>query len=161
MPSFRRQAPRCLALIAIVALAACGANTSVSLPDSDADRVGLSDLPTQLAFTSVLGRSSVHDSAHVVGAPGSLAVTGLLNQTPPCFSLASGATRDGDHIIVHLIAREVETACATFVAGAFDYDVRVSGVTSGTYYVDVVHRTLFRDGRTGEQQISRSHVEVH
>jgi len=151
LTSLRLTPSRLLLAVALAAsVTACQAYTSVSA----------ADLPTELSFTPVLAQAPMRDTARVAGVSGSVAILGLLNQSPPCFSLASGATREGDRVIVRLTAKEAAQTCNTFAAGAFDYDVGVRGLAPGTYFVDVLHRVLFKDGRAVEERAGTRRVEV-
>jgi hypothetical protein len=132
------------------ALAACRVSTSVAP----------AELPTELSFTSVLARPPMKDTARVAGVQGSVAVLGLLNQTAPCFTLSSAASRDGTRVVLRLTAQETPGTCATFAAGAFDYDVGVKGLAPGEYDVDVLHRVQFKDGRVAEEKVGGKRVEV-
>ena len=102
----------------------------------------------------------MQDTARVAAVAAGVAVAGLLNQTAPCFSLASVATKTGAVIVVRLTATEGPGTCATFAAGAFDYDVGVTGMPAGTYDVDVLHRVVFKDGRVAESRVGARRVEV-
>ena len=150
-PTFRSSTARLISTMLVSAsLAACQANTSVT---SGA-------LPTDLSFTSVVARSPMLDTARATGAIGRIDVHGLLNQTAPCFALASDAARDGARIVVRLVATEQPGTCATFAAGAFDYTASIPGLPTGTYDVEVRHRVLFKDGRVSESKVGGGPIAV-
>jgi hypothetical protein len=148
-----------LLLASTVALGAC-VSASLAATAPPADGTGPSALRTELAFESVLAQAPMRDTARVAAAPGQVLVAGLLNQTMPCFGLTSGAVRTGNRIVVRLTATEVNSTCATFAAGAMDYDVGVAGMAAGAYDVDVVHRVVFKDGRIVETKAGTRRVEV-
>lgn len=141
-----------LPLMLLMSLAACTMATTV-VPEELA-------LPTELSSTSVLARAPMVDTARVAGVSGYVAVVGVLNQTAPCFGLGSAATRLGPRVVVRLTAQQVAGTCATFAAGAFDYDVGVKGLATGVYDVDVFHRVVFNDGRVDEAKVGSRRVEV-
>jgi hypothetical protein len=89
-----------------------------------------------------------------------VAVVGVLNQTAPCFALSSTAERTGSLVVLRLTATEQPGTCATFAAGAFDYDVAVRGLAAGSYDVEVVHRVVFKDGRLAEAKVGSRRAEV-
>jgi len=137
-------------VLVLAALAACQANTSVT---SGA-------LPTDLSFKSVVARPPMLDTTRAAGAVGRVEVHGLLNQTAPCFALTSDAARDGERIVLRLVAAEQPGTCATFAAGAFDYVASIPGLSAGTYDVEVRHRVLFKDGRVSESKVGGGAVVV-
>jgi hypothetical protein len=139
-----------LAAALLATVAACRVSTSVSP----------AELPTELASRAVLARAPMRDTAGVAAVRGGVEVVGLLNQTAPCFRLSSDATRAGERIVVRLTATEKAETCNTFAAGAFDYDVGVSGLAPGSYDVEVVHRVQLKDGRVAEEKVSARRVEV-
>ncbi|HET9013000.1 MAG TPA: hypothetical protein VFN38_14335, partial [Gemmatimonadaceae bacterium] len=118
------------------------------------------ELSTELTFTTVLAKAPMRDSAAVHASPGGVAVAGLLNQTAPCFGIASSATQEGERVVLRLTATETRQTCATFAAGAFDYGVVAKGLAPGVYDVDVVHRVAFKDGRTVEEKVGSQRVRV-
>jgi hypothetical protein len=89
-----------------------------------------------------------------------VAAVGLLNQTAPCFALSATAQRTGSLVVLRVIATEQPGTCATFAAGAFDYEVSVRGLATGSYDVDVIHRVVFKDGRIAEAKVGGSQVQV-
>ena len=137
-------------MLTLATLAACQANTSVAS----------SALPTELSFTSVLARPPMLDTANAAGVDGRIEVRGLLNQTAPCFALTSDAARDGERIVLRLVATEQPGTCATFAAGAFDYVASIPGLPAGAYDVVVRHRVLFKDGRVTESKVGGGAVAV-
>jgi hypothetical protein len=144
-----------LALIA--ALGACRMSTTLA-PAESTNPVAL---PTELSATSVLAKAPMQDTARVAGqAAGMVAVIGLLNQTAPCFALSSAAQRTASLVVLRLTATEQPGTCATFAAGAFDYNVSVRGLATGSYDVDVIHRVVFKDGRIVEARVGGSQVQV-
>lgn len=142
--------PIALVIAAASSLGACSVYRTVSP----------SPFPTELNFTSVLAKAPMTDTARVAGVAGKVVAVGLLNQTPPCFGLTSDAAKESQRIVLRLTATEVSGTCNTFAAGAFDYNVGVSGVAPGTYDVEVVHRVLFKDGRAEEHTVGAKRVEV-
>ena len=146
----RVPARRVLVAAALASLAASHAYVSVTP----------TELPSELSFTAVLATGTLRDTARVAGVQGGMAVHGLLNQTPPCFGLSASATREGARIVLRLSAREAEGTCNTFAAGAFDYDVGVTGLVPGTYDADVLHRVQFKDGRVTESRVGAKTVVV-
>jgi hypothetical protein len=145
-----------LALAGVLVASSAGCSiTTVS--QSEAAEV----LVTELSATSVLARAPMQDSARVAGSVvGMIAVVGVLNQTSPCFALSSSAQRTGSRVVLHVVATEQPGTCATFAAGAFDYDVGVRGLPVGSYDVDVLHRVAFKDGRVTESTVGARRVEV-
>ena len=137
-------------MLVLASLAACQANTSVT---SGA-------LPTDLSFKSVVARPPMLDTARATGAAGRVEVRGLLNQTAPCFALTSDAARDGERIVLRLVATEQPGTCATFAAGAFDYTASIPGLSAGTYDVEVRHRVLCKDGRVTEAKVGGGPIAV-
>jgi hypothetical protein len=126
-----------------------------------AESTGPVALRTELSSTSVLARAPMQDTARVAGqAAGMVAVIGLLNQTAPCFALSSAAQRTGSLVVLRLTATEQPGTCATFAAGAFDYDVGVRGLAVGSYDVSVIHRVVFKDGRVVEAKVADRQVQV-
>ena len=86
---------------------------------------------------------------------------GLLNQTAPCYTLSSAATKTGARVLVRVSAKEKPETCATFAAGAFNYHVYVKGLPSGFYEVEVVHNVFFKDGRVAEAKVvSDQKIEI-
>jgi hypothetical protein len=152
--------PRSLAFAISVSLGACSVSTALSPADQSSDNGIPVPLPTELNSTSVLANAPLVDTARVAGVSGYVAILGLLNQTAPCFGLTSAASRQGSRIVVRLVARQVQGTCATFAAGAFDYDVAVKGLAPGVYDVEVLHRVLFNDGRVAESRVGARRVEV-
>ena len=147
-------------LVLAILLGACGLATTLS-PEDQASESGVSlPLPTELNAASVLAHAPMVDTARVAGVVGYVAVLGLLNQTAPCFGIESDASRNGRHITVRIVSRQVDGTCATFAAGAYDYDVGVKGLAPGQYDVDVVHRILFNDGRVAQTTVATRRVEV-
>ena len=137
------------------ALFACTAYTGSSLIEPPMP------LPTELSATQVLAQAPMQDSARVAGSiVGFVGVLGLFNRTAPCFTLSSTATRSANHVTVILRATEQPGTCATFAAGAFEYDVAVRGLTPDIYEVDVVHRVLFQGGGATETRVASRRVEV-
>jgi hypothetical protein len=149
---------RPLATFALSALlGACGMSATLA-PAESPDPIAL---PTELSSTSVLAQASMQDTARVAGAiVGMVGVIGLLNQTAPCFALSSAAQRTGSLVVLRLTATERPGTCATFAAGAFDYDVAVRGLAAGIYDVEVLHRVVFKDGRVSETKAGSRRVEV-
>jgi hypothetical protein len=152
--------PRPLTLAITVSLAACSVSPTLSPADQSSDSAIPVPLPTELSSTSVLATPPMLDTARVAGVSGYVAVLGLLNQTAPCFGLTSAASRQGSRVVVRLVAQQVQGTCATFAAGAFDYDVAVKGLAPGTYDVEVLHRVLFNDGRVAESSVGARRVVV-
>lgn len=148
----------CVAVLAIVV--ACGGATAISSAGEPSDTTVPVSLPTELTSTAVLARAPLRDTARVAGVAGGAAVVGLLNQTPPCFALSSAATRTGSRVVVRMTAKETTGTCATFAAGAFDYDLGVTGLAPGTYEVEVVHRVERKDGSVVEQKAGGTRVAV-
>ena len=148
------------ALALAASIAACRGSTSISPADLPSDSTIPVELITALSFASVLAKAPMQDTARVAAVQGGVAVVGLLNQTAPCFSLSSAATRWAEHIVLRLTAKEAEGTCNTFAAGAFAYDVGVKGIAPGTYEVDVLHRVLFNDGRAAEAKVGAMRVSV-
>jgi hypothetical protein len=138
-------------------LGACSMSTALE-PAETTDPVVLT---TELSFTSVLAQAPMQDTARVAGSVvGMVGVIGLLNQTAPCFALSSAAQRAGTLVRLRLTAAEQPGTCATFAAGAFDYDVAVRGLPPGSYDVEVLHRVVFKDGRVTQAKAGSRHVEV-
>ena len=150
---------RALALCA--PLAGCSVTSTIAPSGQSSDASVPVVLPTELDATSVLATAPMLDTARVAGVGTYVAVLGLLNQTAPCFGLSSTATRQGTRVVVRLTAQQVEGTCATFAAGAFDYDVGVKGLSAGTYDVEVVHRVVLNDGRISESTVGARRVDVH
>jgi hypothetical protein len=139
---------------------ACRGGTRISAADMPNDTAVLSVLPTELSSTSVLAKPPMLDTARVAGVARGVAVVGLLNQTAPCFALFSTATRTGGHVVIRMTAKEKPGTCATFAAGAFDYDVAVTLLAPGTYDVDILHRVEFKDGTVAEKKVGGRRVVV-
>lgn len=136
--------------LALLALAACQAYTSTAS----------GSLTTHLSFNSVVARPPMRDTAFATGGARRADAQGLLNQTPPCFTLAADAARERDRLVVWMIATEASGTCATFAAGAFAYTVGISELPRGTYDVEVRHRVLFKDGRVTEAVAGGGRIEV-
>jgi hypothetical protein len=151
---------RPLVLAIVVSLAACGVSPTLSPADQSSDAAIPVLLPTELNSTSVLAKAPMVDTARVAGVSGYVAILGLLHQTAPCFGLTSAASRQGSRVVVRLVAQQVQGTCATFAAGAFDYDVAVKGLAPGTYDVEVLHRVVFNDGRVAEASVGARRVGV-
>jgi hypothetical protein len=152
---------RSLALVLSVASSAMLGACTTSATLAPADSTPPIALATELSSTSVLAHVPMQDTARVAGsAAGMVAVVGLLNQTAPCFALSAAAERAGSRVVLRLIATEQPGTCATFAAGAFDYDVGIRGLAAGSYDVDVVHRVVFKDGRVAEAKAGGRRVEV-
>ena len=149
-----------LALALAVSLAACSVTTTISPNGESSEGSVPVPLSTELNASSVLAQAPMVDTARIAHTGTYVAVLGLLNQTAPCFGLASSATRQGRHVVLRLVAQQVPGTCATFAAGAFDYDVGVKGLAPGMYDVDVVHRVQFNDGRVVEAKVGARRVEV-
>jgi Zn-dependent alcohol dehydrogenase len=144
-----------LAAVLAASSAACSITTAVS--QAEVPEV----LVTELSASSVLARAPMQDTARVAGSVvGMVGVIGLLNQTAPCFALSAAAQRAGSSVVVRITATEQPGTCATFAAGAFDYDVAVRGLAAGAYDVDVMHRVQFKDGRVTEAKVGARRVEV-
>jgi hypothetical protein len=143
-----------------LSLAACGVTTVVSPSGESGDHSEPVALPTELNAEHVLATAPMVDTARVAGTGTYVAVMGLLNQTAPCFGLSSSATRQGSRVVVRIVVQQVQGTCATFAAGAFEYDVGVKGLPPGTYDVDVVHRVRFNDGRVEESKVGARTVKV-
>jgi hypothetical protein len=114
---------------------------------------------TELHFASSAA-PPMHDRAGISATSKGLLVTGLLNESPPCFEFASGAMREGTHVVVRVAATHVEDVCMTIVAGAVDYEVALPDLGAGTYDVEVLHRTQFSDGRVEEARIALQRVRL-
>ena len=149
-----------LVLALATSLAACSITTTISPSGESSDDSIPIALPTELNAASVLAQASLADTARVAGTGTYVAIMGLLNQTAPCYGLAAVATRQGNRVVVRMIAQQVAGTCATFAAGAFDYDVGVKGLAPGTYDVEVLHRVQFNDGRVVESKVGGRRVEV-
>lgn len=149
-----------LACVLAGTLAGCTITTGLSTVELPDDASIPEALATELSSTNVLATAAMKDTARVAGVSGYVAVLGLLNLTAPCFGLSSTAARSGGYVALRVIATEVPHACATFAAGAFDYDVGVKGLAPGSYRVDVLHRVVLRDGRTTETRVGGKVVEV-
>jgi hypothetical protein len=143
-----------------LSLAACSMTTAFAPAGQSSDTSVPITLTTELNATPVLAKPPMVDTARVAGTGTFVAVVGLLNQTAPCFGIASAATRQGTHVRLRLTAQQIEGTCATLAAGAYDYDVAVKGLAPGTYDVDVMHRILFNDGRVAESKVGSRRVEV-
>ncbi len=141
---------RYILLTSAAALAACTVSTGVAPAEPH----------TALTWESVLARVPMRDSAGVAVGGAELVVTGLLNQTAPCFRLTSRAGGTGSQVVVQVTASEVPTTCNTFAAGAFDYVVRVMDLAPGRYDVEVRHHVIFRDGRTTDAMVGSGTVVV-
>jgi hypothetical protein len=142
---------------AFTVAAACTVTPVVSPADSSGEP---SPLRVELSPNPVLATPPARDTARVAGVTGGVAVVGVLNQTAPCFALSASATRTNTRVLVLMTATEAPGTCATFAAGAFEYDVGVQGLASGTYDVDIVHRVVRNDGTVVEATVGGKRVQV-
>lgn len=147
--------------IAVAVLDACVASDIVA-PVSDAGPISTTPVlvATDLLSGSIVARAPMRDTATLAVLSGHLIVTGVLNQSAPCFALTSVATRTGSHLVVRLVATEVSYPCFTFVAGAFDYVIAFPGLGTGDYDVDVSHRLQLPAGRVMEFPVASGRVHV-
>ena len=145
----------CVALLTVAA--ACTVTPIVSPADSSREP---SPLRVELSPNPVLAIPPMRDTARVAGVTGGIAVVGVLNQTAPCFALSASATRTNARVLLVVTAKEAPGTCATFAAGAFEYDVGVQWLASGTYDVDVVHRIMRNDGTVAEATVGGKRVQV-
>lgn len=144
---------RCYPFVLFVLALALGACSMSTTSHGPAPRA-------EVTWSSSVARAPLRDTARVDGVAGGVRVTGVLYQTPPCFGLAAAASEEGGQIVVRMTATQVPTTCATFAAGSFDYVTRVADLAPGRRRVEVVHRTVFADGRTVDARIAADTVDV-
>ena len=131
----RRSASALILSVAAVVLGGCRAGDTTA-PES---------VQTSVTFKVVPFVAPVRDSAVISSSQGQISAAGFSVLGSPCHTLFGSSVKEGALITVTIELDEAPGTCPS--ASGFEYTAHLRGVAPGTYKVEVVHRSLKRDGQ--------------